>query len=58
MEITPEMLQGGNQDEEVDGVKDMEDFRQMKYNKDDTTNAVETKKADADFDPNYGVRVG
>jgi hypothetical protein len=58
MEFSNEIIEAGPEDEEEEGVKDMEEFRQMKLNKDDDANAVVTKKSVADFDPNYGVRVG
>ena len=59
MEFSNEIIEAGPEDEEDEtGVKDMEEFRQMKFNKDDSANAVETKKSVAEFDPNFGVRVG
>ena len=59
MEFSNEIIEAGPEDEEEEGViKDMDEFRQMKFNKDDDANAVVTKKSVADFDPNYGVRVG
>ena len=58
VELPTDIMEAQGEEEEEEGVKDMEEFRQMKFNKDDSANAVETKKSVGDFNPNYGVRVG
>lgn len=58
MEFTGEILEEGEGDEEEEGVRDMDEFRQMKFKKEDGANAIETKKSVGEFDPNYGVRIG
>ena len=58
MELPTDIMEAEGEEEEEEGVKDMEEFRQMKFNKDDSANAVETKKSVGDFNPNYGVRIG
>ena len=55
-EIT--IIEEENQSEDSEGIKDLEEIRQMKFRENDPNVTVEMKKSVAEFGPNYGVRLG
>jgi hypothetical protein len=55
IEVIEEELGG----EDSDGIKDMDEFRAIKFKENDPKNGtVELKQSIPEFDPNYGARIG